>query len=354
MTNFNFYKADKAYGELYLQFPKVFLYSDKYKGLSNDAKIAYMVFKDRLQYSIHNNWIDEENNVYFVYTNKELGQLLNCSEHKVIKTKKELENINLLLQIKQGFNAKKKRNEPNRLYLADLQVEAHEVYAFQNIQKQGETPSIQGTAKNAVRQKQEETPSVQGTAKNAVRQKAEQTPPVQGTAKNAVNQYKESLKDSKDNKESQYDLQKLLIENSLEENQNQETNQEEIEVYIQEHSLIDFFGEDVINRMTTFSNSNFELFKIFADKLIYSLKSVEKEKEKTYSTIDIQQLHNQLLRTFIKVFQEYKKGKVKNLNSYLFSSFKNDFIDFANSKDNIIEQSNNEPVPTIDFINNKN
>ena len=139
MTNFNFYKADKAYGELFLQFPKVFLYSEKYKGLSNDAKIAYMVFKDRLEYSIQNNWIDDESNVYFIYTNKELGQLLNCSEHKVIKTKKELEQKNLLLQVQQGFNSKKKRNEPNRLYLADLEVEAYEVYAYQNIRKHHES-----------------------------------------------------------------------------------------------------------------------------------------------------------------------------------------------------------------------
>src|SRR5699024_8320901 len=140
-SNFNFYKADKAYGELFLQFPKVFLYSEKYKTLSNDAKIAYMVFKDRLEYSIQNNWIDDESNVYFIYTNKELGQLLNCSEHKVIKTKKELEQKNLLLQVQQGFNSKKKRNEPNRLYLADLEVEAYEVYAYQNIRKHHESQS---------------------------------------------------------------------------------------------------------------------------------------------------------------------------------------------------------------------
>lgn len=71
MTNFNFYTADKAYGELYFQFPKVFLYGDKYKNLSDSAKIAYMVFKDRLQYSITNNWIDENRHVYFIFTNQE-------------------------------------------------------------------------------------------------------------------------------------------------------------------------------------------------------------------------------------------------------------------------------------------
>ena len=34
----------------------------------------------------------------------------------------------LLFQIKQGFNPKKKRNLPNKLYLADLEVTAKDVY----------------------------------------------------------------------------------------------------------------------------------------------------------------------------------------------------------------------------------
>ncbi len=244
MTNFNFYKADKAYGELFLQFPKVFLYSEKYKTLSNDAKIAYMVFKDRLEYSIQNNWIDDESNVYFIYTNKELGQLLNCSEHKVIKTKKELEQKNLLLQVQQGFNSKKKRNEPNRLYLADLEVEAYEVYAYQNIRKHHESQSNQGTAKNAVRQ---EVPQSQSN---------------QGTAKNAVNQYKELNKELKDSKESEYDLQNNHLENSLQENKTKETENELIDEYIKTEALIELYGEETINNMKIYSFSDFNTFKL--------------------------------------------------------------------------------------------
>src|SRR5699024_5971002 len=135
MTNFNFYTVDKTYGELYFQFPKVFLYSDKYKDLSDSAKIAYIVFKDILLYSILNGWVAENIHVYFIFTNKELGNIFNCSETKAIKIKKELEEKNLLLQVQQGFNSKKKKNEPNKLYLADLEVEAFEVYSYQNINK---------------------------------------------------------------------------------------------------------------------------------------------------------------------------------------------------------------------------
>ncbi|TAR21574.1 hypothetical protein BV230_14550, partial [Lactiplantibacillus plantarum] len=50
-TNFNYYEADNVYGALFFQFPKVLMYGEQYKHLSSDAKLAYMVLKDRLEYS---------------------------------------------------------------------------------------------------------------------------------------------------------------------------------------------------------------------------------------------------------------------------------------------------------------
>ncbi|EPD05556.1 Replication initiator protein, partial [Lacticaseibacillus paracasei subsp. paracasei Lpp70] len=98
MTKFNFYNADSIYGSIFFQFPKAFVYSEKYKHLSDTAKIAYVILKDRLEFSIKNNWVDANQNVYFVFTNKELCEIFSCSEHKVIKVKKELEQHGLLLQ----------------------------------------------------------------------------------------------------------------------------------------------------------------------------------------------------------------------------------------------------------------
>ena len=127
-TNFNYYEADNVYGALFFQFPKVLMYGEQYKHLSSDAKLAYMVLKDRLEYSLRNNWVDEEGHVYFIFTNQELINLFNCSEHKVIKIKAELKSAGLLLQKQMGFNPKTKKNEPNRLYLSKLDVKATDVY----------------------------------------------------------------------------------------------------------------------------------------------------------------------------------------------------------------------------------
>ncbi|WP_312186388.1 hypothetical protein, partial [Pseudolactococcus raffinolactis] len=51
----------------------------------------------------------------------------------------------LLFQIKQGFDPKKKKNLPNRLYLADLEVTAKDVYIKQDFaNKTAETLDTSG------------------------------------------------------------------------------------------------------------------------------------------------------------------------------------------------------------------
>ncbi|MGA3486029.1 replication initiator protein A, partial [Lactiplantibacillus plantarum] len=82
----------------------------------------------RLEYSLRNHWVDEDNHVYFIFTVQELQDLFNCATEKAVKIKKELQTANLLKQIQMGFNPKTKKNEPNRLYLSKLDVKATDVY----------------------------------------------------------------------------------------------------------------------------------------------------------------------------------------------------------------------------------
>src|SRR5699024_5829241 len=60
--------------------------------------------------------------------NQELNEIFGWNDRKINRVKKELEEAGLLFQIKQGFDPKKKRNLPNKLYLADLEVTATDVY----------------------------------------------------------------------------------------------------------------------------------------------------------------------------------------------------------------------------------
>ena len=145
-NNFKFYDDQDVYGTLFFQFPKVLMYGEQYRHLSNDAKLAYMVLKDRLEYSLRNHWVDENNHVYFIFTNQELASLCNCHSQKVTKIKKELEAANLLHQKTMHYNPKTGKNEPNRLYLSKLDVTATDIYLRGN--SDPKTPQTLGTSES--------------------------------------------------------------------------------------------------------------------------------------------------------------------------------------------------------------
>ena len=111
MPNFEKYNLSQVKTERFYQLPK-YLFEDVYfKKMSAEAKIMYALLKDRFELSIQNEWVDKNNNIYFIFSNKHLCEYLGYAEQKIIKLKKELVNFNLLTQERVGLN------KPNRLYL---------------------------------------------------------------------------------------------------------------------------------------------------------------------------------------------------------------------------------------------
>ncbi len=105
------YNVQEEAAERFYRLPKVFFTNEQYKKLSNDAKIAFAILQDRLELSIRNRWFDTGGNIYFLYGNQELGDILNCSKPTVIKIKKELHKAELLEEKRMGLS------QSNRLYL---------------------------------------------------------------------------------------------------------------------------------------------------------------------------------------------------------------------------------------------
>jgi replication initiator protein A len=111
MPNFEKYNLSQVKTERFYQLPK-YLFEDVYfKKMSAEAKIMYALLKDRFELSIQNEWVDKNNNIYFIFSNKHLCEYLGYAEQKIIKLKKELISFNLLIQERVGLN------KPNRLYL---------------------------------------------------------------------------------------------------------------------------------------------------------------------------------------------------------------------------------------------
>lgn len=136
----------EEYKHKFIQIPKIFFTSERYKVMSNNAKIAWGLLRERSSLSRKNGWFDKDTgNVYFIYQNKKLMDILNFgSESTVIKVKKELAQFDLITEIRQGLN------RPNKLYLKYPIIEVDDIYAIDQFEayEESKTTENQGTIKN--------------------------------------------------------------------------------------------------------------------------------------------------------------------------------------------------------------
>ncbi|MGV3007220.1 conserved phage C-terminal domain-containing protein [Streptococcus pluranimalium] len=108
MTETYFKKEVEKYQ--YIQIPK-WLFKEPYNKLSANAKLMYAMLFNRLDLSLNNRWHDTKGQVFMYFTNSEFCEELGCSEKTVTKIKKELKDMGLLHEERQGLT------KPNRLYI---------------------------------------------------------------------------------------------------------------------------------------------------------------------------------------------------------------------------------------------
>ena len=104
-------KISEVKNNAFYQMPQ-WLYEPPYNALSDKAKQIYMFLFDRRTLSLQNRWFDEKGDVFVYYTNEQLMEKLNCSNKPIVQAKKELHDIGLLREVRQGVN------KPNRLYIS--------------------------------------------------------------------------------------------------------------------------------------------------------------------------------------------------------------------------------------------
>ena len=104
-------KISEVKNNAFYQMPQ-WLYEPPYNVLSDKAKQIYMFLFDRRTLSIQNKWFDDKGDVFVYFTNERLMEKLNCSKPTIISAKKELADIGLLREVRQGVN------KPNRLYIS--------------------------------------------------------------------------------------------------------------------------------------------------------------------------------------------------------------------------------------------
>ena len=117
---FNYYYGKEAEQFSFFRIPKLLFTDEAFKDLSSDAKVLYGILLDRMSLSMKNNWIDEENKVYIIFTIEEIANVMCCATQKATKILQELDD-------KKGIGLVEKKRlglgKPNILYVKNFIIQ---------------------------------------------------------------------------------------------------------------------------------------------------------------------------------------------------------------------------------------
>lgn len=116
-TTYDYFYGTQAEQFTFYRLPKVLITDPRFKKVSSDAKILYGVMLERMALSMKNQWIDEYNRVYIIFTLEDIMETFACGERKAGYLLSELDTktgIGLVEKKRQGLG------KPNLLYLKNF------------------------------------------------------------------------------------------------------------------------------------------------------------------------------------------------------------------------------------------
>ena len=151
MENRRYKMSDLVNGQ-FLRFPAVFLSSQRYRELSAESKLVYMLLLDRMTLSQRNGWKDEDGDVYLVFPREEISRLLHISYRKAIASFHELAGAGLICEQRCGLGL------PNRIYVLKPETSEEDV---QDPHHKGKRTRSKESGRKPSRGKKRTTPAQQ-------------------------------------------------------------------------------------------------------------------------------------------------------------------------------------------------
>ena len=102
----DYYYGIEAEQFSFYRVPRLLIKDERFKKLSSDAKLLYGLMLDRMSLSIKNEWFDEDNRAYIIYTIDSIMEDLGCGKEKAVKVLAELDSvkgIGLVEKVRRGL-----------------------------------------------------------------------------------------------------------------------------------------------------------------------------------------------------------------------------------------------------------
>lgn len=110
------YKSNEVDDQRFYKIPKSLFGNDLYKGLSLESKVVYSFLRDRMELSKINGWINEQNEVYLLFSRENIAKLLETSLPTVTKAFKQLIKYELIFEKRQGLG------RPNLIFVCHIEL----------------------------------------------------------------------------------------------------------------------------------------------------------------------------------------------------------------------------------------
>lgn len=110
---------DEENSHRFYQLPKELFVNEKYKHLNSDAKLLYALLLDRKELSRKNNWVDEDNQVYLLYSRDNIAEMLGISRPTASKAFKQLVQADLIIEERQGLT------KPNKIFVCRIEYSSN-------------------------------------------------------------------------------------------------------------------------------------------------------------------------------------------------------------------------------------
>lgn len=275
-------------------------------------------------------YVDENGSVFLIYTVDDLMDLLDKSKPTVLKVKKELVELGLLREVKQGAN------RANRLYLQNVEASLQEYEYYEAVQiksgrDKGKTNYFHSKTLdhlgNLIFVFEEESPQMEDGGKKSL--------PPKNSAKSTDNGGKKFLRQYslprvvKNIDPSNIDYSKTKINNDTNRYQN-ELSSESLSISeafkIGEHS---FLTEQIVTHLSAFG----ELAPVLQDKIFQAKRAVEKEfdyqlidrypiaseKPRIHGELYVKDLEREVAKLRSKVSIGHNNGRpIQNIPGYFY------------------------------------
>lgn len=152
---FDFFRGNECEQYLFYRVPQVLFTDDEFRYISSEAKLLYGFLLDRTALSAKNKWTDEDGKVYVYFTQDEAKEKLNIGTGKATKIFSELDEIGLIIRIRQG------QGNPCKIYVMNFAKPLSQAQTSENQKSEKSKMEVLNSEKDNLRLTKSESQDLQ-------------------------------------------------------------------------------------------------------------------------------------------------------------------------------------------------